>query len=56
VDGAREGVADLERRLATARDRLEKATAELDEVSGIRDEKARAAAEAQRALEAHPAE
>lgn len=34
---AREGVADLERRLATARDRLERATAELTELSGIRD-------------------
>ena len=33
---AREGIADLERRLATARDRLEKATAELKELGGIR--------------------
>lgn len=33
-----EGIADLERRLATARARLEKVTSELDEASGIRDE------------------
>ena len=32
-----EGIADLERRLATARSRLEKVTAELEEASGIRD-------------------
>jgi hypothetical protein len=56
VDEAREGVADLERRLATARDRLEKATAELDGLSGIRDEKGRAEAEARKALDAHPSE
>ncbi|EWT04300.1 hypothetical protein N864_14615 [Intrasporangium chromatireducens Q5-1] len=54
VDEAREGVADLERQLATARERLAKATDELDEVSGIRDEKAEAEAGARRALEAHP--
>ncbi|MDN5789839.1 MAG: hypothetical protein L0H25_03085 [Micrococcales bacterium] len=34
---AREGVADLERRLAAARDRLERVTAELTELGGIRD-------------------
>ena len=33
-----EGIADLERRLATARARLEKVTSELEEASGIRDE------------------
>ncbi|HET8988255.1 MAG TPA: hypothetical protein VFN43_07055 [Humibacillus sp.] len=32
-----EGIADLERRLATARARLEKVTSELDEAAGIRD-------------------
>jgi len=32
-----EGIADLERRLATARARLEKVTSELDEACGIRD-------------------
>ena len=44
-----EGIADLERRLATARARLEKVTAELDEASGIRD---RAEAREARAAEA----
>ncbi|WP_347352525.1 hypothetical protein [Intrasporangium sp.] len=56
VEEAQDGVADLERRLATARQRLEKATGELEEVSGIRDERARAATSARRALEAHRAD
>ncbi len=54
VDEAREGVADLERQLAAARDRLEKATRKRDELSGIREERERAEAAARRALEAHP--
>lgn len=56
VDEAREGVADLERQLATARNRLEKVTDELDEASGIRDERVRDEARARRALEAHESE
>ncbi|MDN5797016.1 MAG: hypothetical protein L0H79_14825 [Intrasporangium sp.] len=54
VGEAREGVADLERQLATARDRLEKATGGLAELSGIRDEREQAVARARQALEAHP--
>lgn len=54
VDEAREGVADLERQLAAARDRLEKATRKRDELSGIREQRERAEAAARRALEAHP--
>lgn len=50
-----EGIADLERRLATARARLEKVTAELDEASGIRDRHEAQEEAAQRALEAHDA-
>lgn len=48
-----EGIADLERRLATARARLEKVTAELDEASGIRDRREAEEEAAQRALDAH---
>ena len=43
-----EGIADLERRLATARARLEKVTGELDEAGGIRDRRERQEAAAQR--------
>lgn len=46
-----EGIADLERRLATARSRLEKVTSELDEASGIRDQAEEREARAARALE-----
>ena len=45
-----EGIADLERRLATARARLEKVTSELDEASGIRDEAESREAKAAEAL------
>jgi hypothetical protein len=48
-----EGIADLERRLATARARLEKVTAELDEASGIRDEAEEREASAAKALDEH---
>ena len=48
-----EGIADLERRLATARARLEKVTGELDEAGGIRDRREREEATAQEALDAH---
>lgn len=48
-----EGIADLERRLATARARLEKVTGELDEATGIRDAAERAEGEAQRSLDSH---
>ena len=48
-----EGIADLERRLATARARLEKVTGELDEAAGIRDRREREEAAAQEALDAH---
>lgn len=48
-----EGIADLERRLATARARLEKVTGELDEAGGIRDRREREEAAAQEALDAH---
>ncbi|MER7071745.1 hypothetical protein [Terrabacter sp. NPDC000476] len=48
-----EGIADLERRLATARARLKKVTAELDEASGIRDRHEAQEEAARRALEAH---
>lgn len=48
-----EGIADLERRLTTARARLEKVTAELDEASGIRDRREAEETAAQRALDAH---
>ena len=48
-----EGIADLERRLATARSRLEKGAGELDEATGIRDAAERAEGEAQRSLDSH---
>lgn len=48
---ARQGIADLERRISAARERLTKATSELEDASGIRDDHARARAAAQRALE-----
>jgi hypothetical protein len=50
-----EGIADLERRLATARGRLEKVTGELDEAAGIRDRREQEEAAAQEALDAHDA-
>jgi len=48
-----EGIADLERRLATARDRLGKVTGELDDASGIRDRREQQEAAAQQALDDH---
>ncbi len=48
-----EGIADLERRLATAQERLAKVTAELDEATGIRDTREREESAAQRALDDH---
>jgi hypothetical protein len=48
-----EGIADLERRLATARARLEKVTGELDEAVGIRDRREQQEAAARDALDAH---
>ncbi len=51
-----EGIADLERRLATARARLEKVTGELDEARGIRDRREHEEEAAQQALDAHDAE
>lgn len=48
-----EGIADLERRLKTARERLEKVGAELDEATSIRDDLEAAEAAAQRAVDAH---
>jgi hypothetical protein len=50
-----EGIADLERRLATARGRLEKVTGELEEAAGIRDRREQEEAAAQEALDAHDA-
>ncbi|WP_020143296.1 hypothetical protein [Terracoccus sp. 273MFTsu3.1] len=50
-----EGIADLERRLATARARLEKVTGELDEAGGIRTRREEEEAAAQQALDAHDA-
>ncbi|MEO5745323.1 MAG: hypothetical protein ABIQ53_12155 [Terracoccus sp.] len=50
---ATEGIADLERRLATARSRLEKVAGELDGATGIRDTAERVEGEAQRSLDAH---
>jgi hypothetical protein len=47
-----EGIADLERRLATARARLEKVTGELEEAGGVRDRAEQAEAAAQGALDA----
>lgn len=51
-----EGIADLERRLATARGRLEKVTAELDEATGVRDRREQEEESAQQALADHDAE
>ena len=48
-----EGVADLERRLAAARARLEKVSGELDEAGRIRDQREQEEAAAQSALDAH---
>ncbi|MEW1955502.1 hypothetical protein [Terrabacter sp. NPDC080008] len=48
-----EGVADLERRLAAARARLEKVTGELEEAGRIRDRREQQEAAAQSALDAH---
>ena len=53
---AQEGIAALERQLATARQRLEKVTAELDEASGTRESRAAELAAAEAALEAHDRE
>lgn len=55
VSEATAGVADLERQLETARDRVAKATRERDELSGIQEECVRAEAAARRALETHDA-
>lgn len=46
-----EGIADLERRLATARVRLKKVTGELDEATGIRDAAERGEEEAREGLD-----
>ncbi|NUQ33227.1 MAG: hypothetical protein HOP99_10555 [Dermatophilaceae bacterium] len=51
-----EGIADLERRLATARARLEKVTAELDEATGTRDRHEKDEEAAQQALADHDAQ
>lgn len=48
-----EGVADLERRLAAARARLEKVSGELDEAARTRDRREEQEAAAQAALDAH---
>ena len=48
-----EGIADLERRLATARDRFEKVTAELEAATTERERCEAKEVEAQRALDAH---
>ena len=50
---AQEGVADLERQLVAARKRLEKATGELEEASGIRDSLSDELTSAEAALAAH---
>ena len=50
-----EGIADLERRLAAARERLAKVTADLDEATGTRDARERDEAAAQQALDDHDA-
>lgn len=47
-----EGIADLERRLATAHDRLEKVVGELHEANGIRDAAEQGERDAQRSLDA----
>ncbi|GAB3878357.1 hypothetical protein [Terrabacter terrigena] len=51
-----EGIADLERRLATARARLEKVTGELDEATGTRDRREKDEEAAQQALADHDAD
>lgn len=51
-----EGIADLERRLATARGRLEKVTGELEDATGIRDRRETEEEAAQQALADHDAE
>ncbi|MGO4596420.1 hypothetical protein [Terrabacter sp. 2RAF25] len=51
-----EGIADLERRLATARGRLEKVTGELDDATGTRDRREAEEGAAQQALADHDAE
>jgi hypothetical protein len=51
-----EGIADLERRLATARGRLEKVEGELDEATGIRDRREQEEEAAQQALARHDAD
>ncbi|ADU49300.1 hypothetical protein Intca_2799 [Intrasporangium calvum DSM 43043] len=48
-----EGIADLERRLATARDRLAKVTAELEDALGARDRRQAAQEQAEEALSDH---
>ena len=53
---AREGIADLERRLVTARNRLEKAGAELEQLGGIRAGRAEEEHAARAALDAFDAE
>ena len=52
-DEVTEGIADLERRLTTARARRGKVGGELDEATGIRDAAERAEREVQRSLDAH---
>jgi hypothetical protein len=56
LDEARAGVADLERQLASAQERLAKATDSLDELSAIRQEREAAEAAARAALETHDAD
>jgi hypothetical protein len=56
LEEARAGVADLERQLATARERLAKATDALDELSAIRQEREAAEVAARTALETHDAD
>ena len=51
-----EGIADLERRLATARERLAKVTAELEQAAAERDRRESAEAAAERALADHDAD
>lgn len=53
---AQEGIAALERQLATARQRLEKVTGELEEAGGIRESRGAELAAAEAALEAHDRE
>ena len=51
-----EGIADLERRLATARERLAKVTAELDQATAERNRRETAEGAAERALADHDAD